>query len=38
MREAIAGAENVRVAEAEHGRGVYEAVISTLIGGGVGGG
>jgi hydroxymethylpyrimidine pyrophosphatase-like HAD family hydrolase len=31
MREAIAGRPNVRVAEAGHGRGVYEAVISTLM-------
>jgi len=33
MRTAIAGAGNVNVAEAGHGRGVYEAVISTLMGG-----
>jgi hydroxymethylpyrimidine pyrophosphatase-like HAD family hydrolase len=32
MREAIAGYENVRVAEAGHGAGVYEAVLSTLAG------
>lgn len=32
MREAIAGAENVRVAEAGHGAGVYEAVVQTLVG------
>jgi phosphoglycolate phosphatase len=32
MRQAIAGRENVRVAQAGHGPGVYEAVISTLIG------
>jgi hydroxymethylpyrimidine pyrophosphatase-like HAD family hydrolase len=32
IRETIAGRENVRVAAAGHGRGVYEAVISTLIG------
>jgi hydroxymethylpyrimidine pyrophosphatase-like HAD family hydrolase len=31
IREAIAGRENVRVAEAGHGAGVYEAVVSTLI-------
>jgi len=31
MREAIAGRANVRVAEAGHGPGVYEAVISTLM-------
>jgi hypothetical protein len=31
MREAIAGMGNVRVAEAGHGAGVYEAVISTLM-------
>ncbi len=31
MREAIAGRGNVRVAEAGHGQGVYEAVISTLM-------
>jgi phosphoglycolate phosphatase len=31
IREAIAGRENVRVAEAGHGSGVYEAVISTLM-------
>ncbi|MGN6372457.1 MAG: HAD family hydrolase [Solirubrobacteraceae bacterium] len=33
MREAIAGMGNVRVAEAGHGAGVYEAVISTLVAG-----
>ncbi len=33
MREAIAGRANVRVAEAGHGAGVYEAVISTLMAG-----
>jgi phosphoglycolate phosphatase len=33
MREAIAGMANVRVAQAGHGRGVYEAVLSTLMGG-----
>jgi hydroxymethylpyrimidine pyrophosphatase-like HAD family hydrolase len=32
MREAIAGMRNVRVAEAAHGPGVYEAVVSTLMG------
>lgn len=31
MREAIAGVDNVRIAEAAHGAGVYEAVLSTLI-------
>jgi phosphoglycolate phosphatase len=31
MQEAIAGHGNVRVAEAGHGAGVYEAVVSTLI-------
>ena len=31
MREAIAGHANVRVCEAGHGRGVYEAVVSTLM-------
>ncbi|HXP29292.1 MAG TPA: hypothetical protein VN804_06020 [Solirubrobacteraceae bacterium] len=31
IREAIAGCENVRIAEAGHGAGVYEAVVSTLI-------
>jgi hydroxymethylpyrimidine pyrophosphatase-like HAD family hydrolase len=30
MREAIGGRENVRVAEAGHGAGVYEAVVTTL--------
>jgi hydroxymethylpyrimidine pyrophosphatase-like HAD family hydrolase len=33
MRAAIAGRENVRVAEAGHGEGVYEAVLSTLMSG-----
>jgi hypothetical protein len=33
MREAIAGRANVHVAEAGHGAGVYEAVISTLMAG-----
>jgi hydroxymethylpyrimidine pyrophosphatase-like HAD family hydrolase len=32
IREAIAGTPNVRVAEAGNGPGVYEAVISTLMG------
>jgi hypothetical protein len=32
IREAIGGRENVRVASAGHGRGVYEAVLSTLMG------
>jgi hypothetical protein len=32
MREAIAGMENVRVAGAGHGPGVYEAVVSALMG------
>jgi phosphoglycolate phosphatase len=31
MREAIAAHENVRVAAARHGAGVYEAVVSTLV-------
>ncbi len=31
MREAIAAHANVRLAEAEHGAGVYEAVLSTLM-------
>jgi phosphoglycolate phosphatase len=31
IREAIAGRENVRVAEASYGAGVYEAVLSTLV-------
>jgi hydroxymethylpyrimidine pyrophosphatase-like HAD family hydrolase len=31
MREAIVGMDNVRVAEAGHGAGVYEAVVSTLV-------
>jgi len=30
LREAIAGSENVRVAEASYGAGVYEAVVTTL--------
>jgi hydroxymethylpyrimidine pyrophosphatase-like HAD family hydrolase len=34
MAEAIAGMPNVRVTEAGHGTGVYEAVIQTLIGDG----
>ncbi len=33
LREAIAGADNVRVAEAGHGAGVYEAIVTTLRGG-----
>jgi hydroxymethylpyrimidine pyrophosphatase-like HAD family hydrolase len=33
IREALVGRENVRVCEAAHGAGVYEAVISTLMGG-----
>ena len=32
MREAIAAHDNVRVTEAGHGPGVYEAVVSTLMG------
>lgn len=32
MREAIASHPNVRVTEAGHGAGVYEAVLSTLVG------
>ena len=32
MREAVAAYENVRVAEAGNGPGVYEAVITTLAG------
>jgi hydroxymethylpyrimidine pyrophosphatase-like HAD family hydrolase len=31
LAEAIAGNDNVRVAEAGHGAGVYEAVLSTLV-------
>ncbi len=31
MREAIAGTDNVKVAQASHGSGVYEAVVSTLM-------
>jgi hydroxymethylpyrimidine pyrophosphatase-like HAD family hydrolase len=31
IREAIAAYDNVRVAEAGHGAGVYEAVVSTLV-------
>lgn len=31
IREAVVGYDNVRIAEAEHGAGVYEAVISTLV-------
>jgi len=32
MREALAAHANARVCEAGHGRGVYEAVVSTLMG------
>ena len=32
IREAIGGRENVRVAAAGHGPGVYEAVVETLVG------
>jgi hydroxymethylpyrimidine pyrophosphatase-like HAD family hydrolase len=32
MRDAIAAYDNVRVAEAGHGAGVYEAVVATLMG------
>ena len=32
MREALAGHHNVRVTDAGHGPGVYEAVVSTLMG------
>jgi len=31
IREATAPYENVRIAEAGHGAGVYEAVVSTLV-------
>jgi hydroxymethylpyrimidine pyrophosphatase-like HAD family hydrolase len=31
MRDALAGADNVRVAEAGYGAGVYEAVVSSLM-------
>ncbi len=31
IREALAAHENVRVCEAGHGRGVYEAVLTTLV-------
>jgi hydroxymethylpyrimidine pyrophosphatase-like HAD family hydrolase len=34
MREALAGYANARVADAGHGRGVYEAVVATLMGAG----
>ena len=34
MREAIAAHPNARVTEAAHGAGVYEAVLSTLMGSG----
>jgi hypothetical protein len=33
MREALAAYENVRVAQASYGAGVYEAVLSTLMDG-----
>jgi phosphoglycolate phosphatase len=33
MREAIGGRANVRVAGAGHGKGVYEAVVTTLVSG-----
>jgi hypothetical protein len=32
IREALAQHENARVTEAGHGAGVYEAVLSTLMG------
>ena len=32
MQDALAGADNVRVAEAGYGAGVYEAVVSSLVG------
>jgi len=32
MREALAAHANVRVTDAGHGPGVYEAVVSTLVG------
>jgi len=32
MREALAQHANARVTEAGHGAGVYEAVLSTLMG------
>jgi phosphoserine phosphatase len=32
IRDAVAEYENVRVTEAGHGAGVYEAVVSTLVG------
>jgi hydroxymethylpyrimidine pyrophosphatase-like HAD family hydrolase len=31
IREAVAAYDNVRIAEAEYGAGVYEAVVSTLV-------
>lgn len=31
IREAVAGYDNVRIAEAGHGAGVYEAVVQTLV-------
>ncbi|HYM45060.1 MAG TPA: HAD hydrolase family protein [Solirubrobacteraceae bacterium] len=33
IREAMAAHENVRVTESDHGTGVYEAVVGTLMGG-----
>ncbi|HEX3691996.1 MAG TPA: HAD family hydrolase [Solirubrobacteraceae bacterium] len=33
IREAAARYDNVRIAEGEHGAGVYEAVVSSLVGG-----
>jgi hypothetical protein len=32
MREALAGHDNVSVTDAGYGAGVYEAVVSTLMG------
>jgi hydroxymethylpyrimidine pyrophosphatase-like HAD family hydrolase len=31
IREVASGFDNVRIAEAGHGAGVYEAVVSTLV-------
>jgi hydroxymethylpyrimidine pyrophosphatase-like HAD family hydrolase len=31
IREALAGRDNVRIADAAYGSGVYEAVVSTLL-------
>jgi phosphoglycolate phosphatase len=31
IREALAGRDNVRIADAAYGAGVYEAVLSTLL-------